>query len=78
MKGQNMNASEDPRVVAIRQDSYINDYAKGTGIVSECWTDAEILADLEEHGITTVRGAIKEFRFMESVKRDYRDDICGS
>jgi hypothetical protein len=73
-----MKASEDPRVVAIRQDSYINDFQNGTGIVSECWTDDEILADLEKNGIDTVDAAVEEFRFMESVKRDRMIDLRGA
>jgi hypothetical protein len=69
--------SQDKRVIAIRKDAYINDLVKGTWTVQECYSDKDIATELDADGITTVREAIKSFRFMERVLRDRKADMEG-
>jgi hypothetical protein len=78
-----MDYSQDPRVVAIRKDAYINDTVKGTWIVQECYSDEDIVLELDggafdREAITTVRGAVKHFRFIESIRRDQRNEIVST
>ena len=63
-----MSASSDPRVVAVRADATIG---RGTcSSVDECFTDEEVIARLDEEGITTPDGAVEEMRFLHDIWAD--------
>ena len=74
-----MDCSADPRVVAIRSDRIIND-ENGTGTVLECFSDADLVAELDDvdcrrswadapDPITTVAKAVAYFRRLERLKK---------
>ena len=66
-------AAADPRVVAVRADSKV-----GVGtctFVSECFTDDELVAFLDDFEATTPAKAVREMRAHESLMRDLAGTI---
>lgn len=65
----------DERVKAIRADKKIGEGSCST--VDECYTDKELIAELDEAGITSPEAAVKHFREFEQIRNDYEDDVRG-
>jgi hypothetical protein len=74
-----MDYSADPRVVAIRADHVING-PKATGVVRECFSDAELVAELDDVDccrswgevpapIRSVAKAVAHYRRYERLKK---------
>lgn len=58
--------TQDARVTAIRNDALIG---RGTcSVVDECMTDAEIVAALDEDGITTPQAAVEWALDVEGIE----------
>jgi len=63
----------EPRVNAIRLDSMVG---KGTcSFVDECLTDADLVAQLDEAGITTAAAAVAYFRSAHETREAYIEEI---
>lgn len=55
-----MNASQDPRVIAVREDKVVGRGSASS--IDEAMTDAELVEYLDERGATTPRKAVAEAR----------------
>ena len=66
-------ASLDPRVVAIRKDPKVGRGSASS--VDECYTDEELLRDLDAAGIKGKRAAVRWAREGENIWIDQFNDI---
>lgn len=65
----------DPRITAIRADDLIG--LGSCSYIDECYTDEELLAELDEAGIKSPASAVKFFRKAHEIREDYAADIRG-
>lgn len=65
----------DPRVKAIRADEKIG---RGTcSSIDECFTDTELVAELDREGITSPDKAVAHYREIEGIRNEVEDDVRG-
>lgn len=68
--------SVDPRVLAIRRDRMVGHDT--CSVVDECYTDAELVALLDERGVTDRDAAVNEARKIHVTFHSVADDIASA
>jgi len=63
----------DRRVAAIREDPKVGRNTCST--IDECYSDADLAAELDSLGITAARSAVRWARKSERIREDYAADI---